>query len=712
MEESSRFGTFAGVYRPIVLTILGAMLYLREGWLVGSTGLGGALLVIGAAYVITGTTAMSVSSIATNVRVQPGGAFAIIAQALGLEAGGAIGLPLFVAQAASAVMYLYAFSEGWAYLFPEHPPMGVVAVAFAVVSVVVVLSSALAARAQAVMLFVVGIALVSALSGLVFADLVAPTWTAPQGQVTLREAFAIFFPAATGIMVGAGMSGSLAEPRTAIPRGTMAAWVTTGIVYVGAAFWYASIAPPEVLVANKTVMIEQAAVPQLVLLGLLSSTLMAALSTLVVAPKLLAAMAEQRVVPGGAWLAASSGGEPRRATAVTLLLGAAFMSTGSLDAIAPIVTSAYVVTYLAINLVVFVEQRLAMISFRPTFAIPRWVPALGVVACSVGLLASGPVTGVAALFLVVMIYAWLQRRHLDTPWETVRSGVAVSVAAWAARGVAHLERSERAWKPDCVVPLGSPEEAEAQIPLLTALTKTHGSVKLVAVHKEVERMEPAMAALAKVGARLNLAGIYATWTTVQAPDVATGTQLSIDALRGAFFPPNLVVLDASARTEAELQSALDRCRLHQLGLVIWLPHPKGGLGPAGDVAVWLSDRSPDWDLDLHMANLDLPVLIAYLLTQARGGAVQLHTVVRDESQAGPAMVWLDQLMSMGRLPRGTKRGVHAGSFLDAVRGTQGCCVQVFGLGEVVQRERLEAIRDAAGGACLFLMDSGQESVLA
>ena len=113
-----------------VLTVLGAMLYLREGWLVGSTGLGGALIVILAAYTITGTTALSVSSIATNVRVPPGGAFAIIAQALGLEAGGAIGLPLFVAQAASAIMYLYAFSEGWAYLFPAHDPMVVVSAAF------------------------------------------------------------------------------------------------------------------------------------------------------------------------------------------------------------------------------------------------------------------------------------------------------------------------------------------------------------------------------------------------------------------------------------------------------------------------------------------------------------------------------------------------------------------------------------------------------
>ena len=78
-----RFSTFSGVFRPVVLTILGAMLYLRLGWLVGHAGLIGAIGVILAAYIITGTTAMSVSSIASNVRVRPGGAFAIIAGAFG-----------------------------------------------------------------------------------------------------------------------------------------------------------------------------------------------------------------------------------------------------------------------------------------------------------------------------------------------------------------------------------------------------------------------------------------------------------------------------------------------------------------------------------------------------------------------------------------------------------------------------------------------------
>ncbi len=48
------------------------------------------------------------------------------------------------------------------------------------------------------------------------------------------DVFAIFFPAATGIMAGANISGDLADPQEAIPKGTLLAILLTTIVYVGA----------------------------------------------------------------------------------------------------------------------------------------------------------------------------------------------------------------------------------------------------------------------------------------------------------------------------------------------------------------------------------------------------------------------------------------------------------------------------------------------
>ncbi len=92
-NQSGKFGTLSGVFTPTILTILGAIMYLREGWVVGNAGLGGALLIITLANLITASTAMSISSVATNIRVRAGGAFSIIAQSLGLEVGAASACP-------------------------------------------------------------------------------------------------------------------------------------------------------------------------------------------------------------------------------------------------------------------------------------------------------------------------------------------------------------------------------------------------------------------------------------------------------------------------------------------------------------------------------------------------------------------------------------------------------------------------------------------
>jgi amino acid transporter len=94
-------GTFEGVFVPTLLTILGVMMYLRTGWVVGQVGLLGAWAIIGAASVITMATALSLSSVATNVRLGAGGPYGIIARSLGLEIGGSIGIPLYLSQAAS-----------------------------------------------------------------------------------------------------------------------------------------------------------------------------------------------------------------------------------------------------------------------------------------------------------------------------------------------------------------------------------------------------------------------------------------------------------------------------------------------------------------------------------------------------------------------------------------------------------------------------------
>lgn len=708
--SAPRFGTFAGVFRPVFLAILGAMLYLREGWVVGQAGLLGAALIIGAALAITLTTALSLSSIASNVRLRPGGAFAIISQALGLEAGGAIGVPLFLAQAASSAMYVYAFSEGWGFLFPDHPGPVVAGLAFLALSTLAWTSASLAFRAQSVLFVVIAVALASALGGLLTADtLHTPTALGDLPSSSPTSLFALFFPAATGIMVGVGMSGDLHNPRRSIPRGTLFAWLVTSAVYLGFAVWYAVIASPDELLTNRTVMIDRAAVPALVLAGLLCSTAMAALSSLVAAPRLLQAMAAQNVIPGSTWLSRTSpSGEPRNASITTIALGAIGLAAGSLDAIAPVITSFFIMTYLAINGVVWLEQSLGMISFRPSFRIPPFVPLIGVALCLGGLSLASPFGGVVEVLMVLGIYAGIGRRHLDTPWETVRSGVAVTIAAWAARRAAHIQRVQRAWKPDLLVPVAAIAQARDLRPWCEDLARRNGSLRWVALGPNDELPE----ALPSLVQHQNQAGLHSTWTRLRTDRYMDGIGLALDALQGALFPPNLVVVDERRVNDHELADYLRHCRRLGVGLAVWQPHPQGGMGEQRTIAVWVSDRGPEWKLDLQTTNLDLPVLVAILLSEAWGARLQLRCAVREATSTDAARAFLHRLADQARLPKGTEIHVFTTPFEQALAQPPSADLHLLGMPPVLAKARLAQVHEACGGACLWLLDSGQESALA
>ncbi|MCM8533355.1 MAG: amino acid permease, partial [Lentisphaeraceae bacterium] len=303
-EKPQKFGTFHGVFRPTLLTIIGVMLYLREGWLVGNAGLFGAVLVIITAFFITGATALSISSITSNTRVGAGGVFSLVSQSLGLEVGGAIGIPLYLAQGLSAAMYVHGFVEGWYFLFPEHAvyQQYLILAVFFTAFMLVFISTKLAFKVQLlVMLLIIG-ALLSMYAGAQEITRHSPQVWGGFEDTGFWGLFAVFFPAATGIMVGASMSGSLENPKRSIPLGTMGAWLTSLIIYLLAAIYYSMISDPETLRNVRTIGIEQSKWPKLVALGLICSCFTATLSSLAAAPRVLQALAEHKIVPLHQWL--------------------------------------------------------------------------------------------------------------------------------------------------------------------------------------------------------------------------------------------------------------------------------------------------------------------------------------------------------------------------------------------------------------------------
>jgi amino acid transporter len=113
MTKVHKFGTFGGVFTPSILTILGVIMYLRLPMIIGEAGLWVTIGIILLAHLISVTTGLSISSIATDKKVEAGGTYYMISRSLGLPIGGTLGLALFVGLSLSVSLYLIGFSESF-----------------------------------------------------------------------------------------------------------------------------------------------------------------------------------------------------------------------------------------------------------------------------------------------------------------------------------------------------------------------------------------------------------------------------------------------------------------------------------------------------------------------------------------------------------------------------------------------------------------------
>ena len=422
-------GTFGGVFTPSILTILGLILFLRVGFVVGHGGVLQALAILGLATTISVLTSLSLSAVATNRRVRGGGDYYLISRSLGVSFGGALGLVLFVAQAISVGFYCVGFAEGVAGLSPEAaelPPMLVAGAAALLLFLLAYLGADLATRFQ----FVIMGLLVAALASLfvgglpdVSADLLAENWRGANEGPGFWLLFAVFFPAVTGFTQGVSMSGDLEDPAKSLPAGTFAAVGLSTVVYVATIFLLGATMPGSTLVDEPVAMKRIAAVPRLIDAGVLAATLSSALASFLGAPRILQALAADRIFERLTPFAAGHGpsGNPRRAVLLTAVVAGLTIAAGNLNAIAGLVSMFFLISYGLLNLATYVEATAASPSFRPRFRFFHARASLaGTVLCGIVMVAIDPVSGAIASAVIAAIYQYVRRTAVPARWRDSR----------------------------------------------------------------------------------------------------------------------------------------------------------------------------------------------------------------------------------------------------------------------------------------------------
>ncbi|MEP2936168.1 MAG: amino acid permease [Gilvibacter sp.] len=721
-----KFGTFGGVFTPTLLTILGVIMYLRMGWVVGNAGLLGAWLVIIISFLITLCTALSMSAITTNIRIGAGGAYAIISQSLGLEVGGSLGIPRYISQGLAVTMYIFGFREGWLGIFPEHNAFLVDVCVFAGLLTIAYISANLAIKIQFAIMVIIIASLVSIVLAAYDGSMTIPTdealsWGSFQGSPendfkgsNFWLVFAVFFPAATGIMAGANMSGELKDPRKSIPVGTLWAIGVSFVIYMVLAYWLATSATEQELVTNYNIIIEKAYVGPLIIAGILGATFSSALASLVGSSRILFAMGQHQVLPKSKFLAGqSANGQPRNAMIVTGILIFSTMLLRNLNAVAPLVTLFFLVTYAMINIVVIIEQNLGLISYRPLFKVKRWIPWMGLISSVLAMFIINPTISLVTIGIVLAVYWYLSRQNLETPFEDVRSGLFVSFAEWAAKHTWGMKKmQQRAWKPNLMVPVRDLTGARGNFDFLRNIAHPKGSIKLLGIEPDSSKSNMPTE-LENLAQSFRDKGVFSSWTIINTTEFAKGVNYGNQALLGAFFRPNIVFLNLQQHDdyETELRPVIRECIRLEIGCVVYQSHARALLGQRNTINVWLSDRQDNWSLGWNIGNLDLSTLIAYKLKKNWQAKIRLIMVIDDQEKHSKATEFLDKLINRARLPD-TLTEVHVGDFRSILATAPRADLNIFGMDADLRFEFVKEITEKTNSSCLFVKDSGHESILA
>lgn len=580
----------------------------------GQVGLWGALLIVVLANVISFLTGLSLSSISTAMNVRAGGNYYLISRTLGLEIGGAIGIPLFLSQAISIAFYIIGFTEALYTIEAVQaydPRLISTAVAF-LFGLISFVGADFALKIQYFILAILVAALFSFFSG------GWDSFQSPVTQVALADGisfwavFAVFFPAVTGIEVGVSMSGDLKKPSQDIPRGTLLSIVVTAVIYILVVIWFATHLSAETLLTENMAMQSIAVWPFLILLGVWASTLSSALGSILAAPRTLQAIAFDRVVPKFFAGQMGSPTEPRVAVILSTMIAVTVIWMGDLDIVAPVIAMFFLNTYGMVNLVAGLEKLVGNPSFRPRFNIHWSLSLLGAIGCYGAMFLINATATIVALIITYGIYFFLQRRQLTHTWGDMRSGLLFSVARRILLQLERMDLSAGNWRPNLIVFTGNPSNRSALVNLAEWLTLGQGIVTFfqLIVGDPDQLIDRGYRETAKKNIKKFIAEnrLPAFAEAEIVPSFANGALTVAQAHGVGGLEPNCIVMGWSNTHAGQMVQLGVTRRLRGLDkstLILNTP-PETGFGKRKKMHIWWQDE---------VANVDLMLLLGHIILQ-------------------------------------------------------------------------------------------------
>ncbi len=665
------FGT-APVYFTAIATILGAILFLRFGFAVGTLGFWGVVGAILLGHMVTIPTALAISEIATNKRVEGGGEYFIISRSFGMNIGATIGFALFVSQAISVAFYIIAFTESFEFFFRWVSsrfdltlPRQVISIP-AIIGLSVLILKKGASVGMKTLYFVVAILLVSLLLFFLGTTEFSTNNTfsitsAGKGDMSqFFIVFAIIFPAFTGMTAGVGLSGDLKKPSKSIPLGTILGTVTGMIVYFFVVYKLASSASLETLAdpGNQLVMADIAIAGAVIIpLGLAASTFSSAIGSILVAPRTLQALAGDQSFPSkrfNAFLGKGRGetNEPYNATILTVIIALVFVIIGDVNKVAGIISMFFMVTYGSLCLISFLHHFGSSPSYRPSFRSRWYLSLMGFIASVWVMFKINTLFALAAIVIMVLLYLFINHYH-----KTRKGLVSIFTNALFQLNRSlqvYLQQTSKSrlskeWRPSVICISRDSFRRDKAFQLLNWISYKYGFgtyIHLIEDYYSKASHEKSVSELEKLIRNYKGKGSHVYVDTMISPSYTSAVAQAIQLPGISGMENNMLIFEYDRENPLNLKEIVENFSLVNAGNfdVCILGSSERTTQFKNGIHVWI--RSNDYE------NSHLMILLSFIIQGHpawRKSEITIFDVCKKEEEAGTRK-HLEELVQTGRLP--------------------------------------------------------------
>ncbi|UXP30605.1 amino acid permease [Reichenbachiella agarivorans] len=667
VTRKAGFGTLP-VFFTAISTILGAVMFLRFGYAVGSVGFFGTVAIILIGHLVTVPTAMAIAEIATNQKVEGGGEYYIISRSFGINIGAAIGIALYLSQGISVAFYIIAFAESFdpiiAWLADNH---GIVIYDKRLISIpaLALLSVLMLTKgANLGMKALYGVVVTLFVSLLMF--FMGGTDYATEvesfdvlGHVTSNSGFfvvfAIIFPAFTGMTAGVGLSGDLKDPKKSIPMGTLAATLIGMVIYVFIAYKLTFNASPGDLVNDPLIMAKIALWSPIIYIGLAAATISSALGSIMVAPRTLQALAGDKIFPASGindFLSKGKKGsnEPVNATLITVGIALFFVAMGDIDSVAKVISMFFMVTYGAICMISFFQHFAADPSYRPAFRSKWYISLLGALMCLFLVFKMDAAYAFFSMLIMVLIYLGLSRFNLEkSGMANIFQGVIFQLIRQIQVFIQKADKDDQNWRPSVICISGDSFERPTAFELMRWISHRYGFgtyLHFIRGYFSKETHALSKSELERLIRVADISGSNVYVDTMVSPSYTSAIAQCLQLPSVSGKDNNMILFEFSKRNPVNLADIMENysiVRTSGFDTCI-LASSDRGLEIKSEIHIWITPSD--------FNNSNLMILLGYVILghpQWKKAEIKISTIVPQESVEAEKEELLE-LIKSGRLP--------------------------------------------------------------